>query len=110
MPRPIRISLVVDRVGSKVTPDLMYSSSWAATVLAGKRLGIRGVIHGECWLEADTPRAEPWRRDSFRRPRLSQPARRRVREEFSIDSMVRSCQEVYESLTVMALVRAAVAV
>lgn len=44
------------------------------------------------------------------RARLSQQARRRVREEFSIDSMVRSYQEVYEGLTAMAPVRAAVAV
>jgi sugar transferase (PEP-CTERM/EpsH1 system associated) len=44
------------------------------------------------------------------RARLSQQGRRRVREEFSIDSMVRSYQEVYEGLTAMAPVRAAVAV
>ncbi len=44
------------------------------------------------------------------RARLSQQARRRVREEFSIDSMVRSYQEVYEGLTAVAPVRAAVAV
>lgn len=44
------------------------------------------------------------------RARLSRQARRRVREEFSIDSMVRSYQEVYEGLTATAPVRAAVAV
>ncbi len=44
------------------------------------------------------------------RSKLGQQARRRVREAFSIDSMVRKYEEVYEGLTEMALPRAAVAV
>ena len=44
------------------------------------------------------------------RMRLAQLAQRRVREEFSIDSMVRKYQDVYESLTTMVPMRTAVAV
>jgi sugar transferase (PEP-CTERM/EpsH1 system associated) len=53
----------------EVSPDLVHSRNWAAieAVLAGKWVGVRGVIHGEHGLEADTAKAEPWRRNCFRR-------------------------------------------
>ena len=53
----------------EVNPDLVHSRNWAAieTVLAGKWVAARGVIHSEHGLEADTAKAEPWRRNCFRR-------------------------------------------
>lgn len=53
----------------EVSPDLVHSRNWAAieAVLAAKWAGVRGVIHSEHGLEADTAKAEPWRRNCFRR-------------------------------------------
>jgi sugar transferase (PEP-CTERM/EpsH1 system associated) len=57
------------RTMREVKPDLVHSRNWAAieAVLAGKWVGVRGVVHSEHGLEADTAKAEPWRRNCFRR-------------------------------------------
>jgi sugar transferase (PEP-CTERM/EpsH1 system associated) len=53
----------------EVRPDLVHSRNWAGieAVLAGKWMGVRGVVHSEHGLEADTAKSEPWRRNCFRR-------------------------------------------
>lgn len=53
----------------EVSPDLVHSRNWSAieAVLAGKWVGAGGVIHSEHGLEPDTAKAEPWRRNCFRR-------------------------------------------